>query len=252
MQLCYRICLWLWMNVIYCIITLLLCRQVLLRASLWLSQRPIDDCLDAAEEATFCSHRISVADRRFPWRFAQSVWQHCSCCQNGILPRTCSYGLGAPLLIPHTHTFSVAQGSSTYISALPFHRHFFDIHLFHTHTHALTSLPHDTSFTHNSSTDCSWTQNSFPSTWFHMQHFRTQLFYTHLRQLLRNSFTHSTFTYNSLQLSVLHHLLCLPRLPSTASTTVCCYGRGWLVGLSGPLLCVCMYMCLCLCMYICR
>ena len=252
MQLCYRICLWLWMNVIYCIITLLLCRQVLLRASLWLSQRPIDGCLDAAEEATFCSHRISVADRRFPWRFAQGL-------SGNIAPaaKTEFCQEPAPMVLAHpysshTHTPFLSHRallrtflpcpftdtSSTYISF--------------THTHALTSLPHDTSFTHNSSTDCSWTQNSFPSTWFHMQHFRTQLFYTHLRQLLRNSFTHSTFTYNSLQLSVLHHLLCLPRLPSTASTTVCCYGRGWLVGLSGPLLCVCMYMCLCLCMYICR
>ena len=90
------------------------------------------------------------------------------CCRPSVSMTICTVCLSTLLLLPkrnfaknlllwsrrtlthptHTHTFSVAQGSSTYISALPFHRHFFDIHLFHTHTHShlflMTHLSHTT------------------------------------------------------------------------------------------------------------
>ena len=122
--------------------------------------------------------------------------------------------------------------SSTYISFTHTHTHthsrlFLMTHLSHT-THPLTALERKTLSLPHDSTCSTFARNPF---------------YTHLRQLLRNSFTHSTFTYNSLQLSVLPHLLCLPRLPSTASTTLLEEVDLW----GCPVL---YFACVCICVYV--
>ena len=119
----------------------------------------------------------------------------------------------------------------------PFTNTSWHISLFHKHV-TITSLPHDTSFTHDSSTDCPWTRNSFLHTHpSHMQRFRRQLLYTHLRQLLRTTLSHITLSRWTLcnSRSSTISLIFAP-FPVQLQALFEIFGRNWLVGLSGPLI----------------
>lgn len=99
------------------------------------------------------------------------------CCRPSVFMMICTVCLATLLLLPkrnfaknqllwswrtlthptHTHTHLFCRTGLFYVHfclalSQTLLRH---TSLSHTHTHALTSLPHDTSFTHNSSTDCS-------------------------------------------------------------------------------------------------
>ena len=97
-------------------------------------------------------------------------------------------------------------------------RSFTSLQMFHTrtrtHTHAISSHTHtNISFTHSFVTHNSFAHN-----------FVTHNFVTHRH----NSFAHNfvadnSFTYKSLKLSILHHLLCPSCLLRTASATVSDY-----------------------------
>ena len=151
-----------------------------------------DGCFDA-------SSRTSVADHRFPWLVVARPGHRSH--------TTLSYTFHSHATLLHRSlprtTLSRTLLRHTYLSHTTLPPTAFERKKLFLHTHP-----------------------------FHMQHFRAQLFYTHLRQLLHATLSHTTLSHIAHFRIQLFKTIDPPASP--LSFVPLQTGRSWLVGLSGP------------------